>query len=296
MNRLPLKTRITILQMLVEGSSMRSIGRGADGSPNTVDKLLREAGAACLAIHDQEVRNVRAVRVQCDEIWSFCYAKQKNVPIAKKPPAAAGDVWTWTAIEANTKLIISWLVGDRSVVSASLLMEDLKSRLANRVQLTTDGHGPYLEAVEDAFGADIDYAQLVKIYGEPSQPTGQARYSPAQIVAAVRKRIEGSPDPAHISTSMVERHNLTIRMAIRRFTRLTNAFSKRIENHIHAIAIQTVHYNFIRIHKTLKVSPAMAAGISATLWSWEDVIQRIDAMAIPPARRGPYQPRKPKAP
>ena len=167
---------------------------------------------------------------------------------------------------------------------------------ANRVQLTTDGHGPYLEAVEDAFGADIDYAQLVKIYCEPPQPTGQARYSPAQIVAAVRKRIEGSPDPAHVSTSMVERHNLTIHMAIRRFTRLTNAFSKRIENHIHATAIQTVHYNFIRIHKTLKISPAMAAGISATLWSWEDVIQNMDAMVTPPAPRGPSRPRTPKRP
>jgi IS1 family transposase len=265
-------------------------------SPNTVDKLLREAGAACLAIHDQEIRNVRAVRIQCDEIWSFCYAKQKNVQAAKNPPSSAGDVWTWTAIEAQNKLLISWFVGDRSAASAAILMDDLKTRLVNRVQLTTDGHKPYLDAVEDAFGADIDCAQLVKLYGDAPKAQGQARYSPAQIVAAVRKRIEGSPDPAHISTSMVERHNLTIRMALRRFTRLTNAFSKRIENHIHALAIHFVHYNFIRIHKTLKVSPAMAAGIATTLWSWEDIIKRMDAMAPPPTSRGPYKPRNVTAP
>lgn len=296
MNRLPIATRINILNMLVEGVSMRSIARIADVSPNSVDKLLREAGKACLAIHDQEVRNVTATRVQCDEIWSFCYAKQKNVPNAKAAPPEAGDVWTWTAIEAQSKLLISWFVGDRTVVSAVLLMEDLKTRLANRVQLTTDGHSPYLQAVEDAFGADIDYAQLVKIYGEAPAAPGQARYSPAQIVAAERKRIEGSPDPAHISTSMVERHNLTIRMSLRRFTRLTNGFSKRLENHIHAFAVQAIHYNFIRIYKTLRVSPAMAAGVSKTLWSWENVIDRIDAMAPPPKPRGPYKPRSPKGP
>jgi IS1 family transposase len=296
MNRLPIATRINILNMLVEGVSMRSIARIADVSPNSVDKLLREAGKACLAIHDQEVRNVTATRVQCDEIWSFCYAKQKNVPTAKAAPPEAGDVWTWTAIEAQSKLLISWFVGDRTVVSAALLMEDLKTRLANRVQLTTDGHSPYLQAVEDAFGADIDYAQLVKIYGEAPAARGQARYSPAQIVAAERKRIEGSPDPVHISTSMVERHNLTIRMSLRRFTRLTNSFSKRLENHIHAFAVQAIHYNFIRIHKTLRVSPAMAAGVSQTLWSWENVIDRIDAMTPPPKPRGPYKPRRAKHP
>ena len=175
-------------------------------------------------------------------------------------------------------------------------MEDLKSRLANRVQLTTDGHSAYLEAVEDAFGADIDFGQLVKIYGEAPAVPGQARYSPAQIVAAERKRIEGTPDPAHISTSMVERHNLTIRMALRRFTRLTNAFSKRIENHIHALALHFVHYNFIRIHQTLKVTPAMAAGVSKTLWSFEDIVNRMDAMAPPAKPRGPYKPRQPKTP
>ncbi|WP_158808608.1 helix-turn-helix domain-containing protein [Beijerinckia sp. L45] len=296
MNRLPFETRVKILHMLVEGSSMRSIGRVLDVSPNTVDKLLREAGAACMEIHDREVQNVRSARIQCDEIWSFCYAKQRNVGVAKSPPDKAGDVWTWTAIDAQTKLLVSWFVGDRSAVSASILMEDLKSRLANRVQLTTDGHGAYLEAVEDAFGADIDYAQLVKIYGEPPKTRGESRYSPAQIVAAERRRIEGSPDPDHISTSMVERHNLTIRMALRRFTRLTNAFSKRIENHVNALALHFVHYNFIRIHRTLKVTPAMAAGVTTVLWSWDDIVEQMDAMAPPSQPRGPYGPRARAAP
>ena len=296
MNRLSVAKRTQILHMLVEGASMRSIGRVLNVDPNTIDTLLKSAGAASQAIHDQEVRNITATRVQCDDIWSFCYAKQKNVPFAKNPPLGAGDVWTWTAIEAQSKLLISWFVGDRSAISAGLLMEDLKSRLANRVQLTTDGHSAYLEAVEDAFGADIDFGQLVKIYGEAPAVPGQARYSPAQIVAAERKRIEGTPDPAHISTSMVERHNLTIRMALRRFTRLTNAFSKRIENHIHALALHFVHYNFIRIHQTLKVTPAMAAGVSKTLWSFEDIVNRMDAMAPPAKPRGPYKPRQPKTP
>ena len=288
MNRLSSAKRKLILQLLVEGSSIRSISRVADVSPDTVSKLLRDAGEACLRIHDREMRNIRAKRIQCDEIWSFVYAKQKNAPTAKAAPPGAGDVWTWTAIDSDTKLVISWLVRDRSYVSAGLLMENLKDRLANRVQLTTDGHSAYLQAVEDAFGADIDYGMLVKTYGEPTPTRGESRYSPAQIVAAERKRIEGSPDPDHISTSHVERHNLTIRMALRRFTRLTNGFSKRLQNHIHALAIYFVHYNFIRIHQTLKVSPAMVAGVTQRLWSWTDVLAAMDASMPKSMRRGPH--------
>jgi IS1 family transposase len=293
MNRLSIDQRVKILQLIVEGTSMRSIGRVLDVSPNTVDKLLREAGEACTAIHDRQVRNVHAQRVQCDEIWSFCYAKQKNVATAKRPPPEAGDVWTWTAIDPQTKLLIAWFVGDRSATSAGVLIDDLKSRLANRLQLTTDGYHAYLQAVEDAFGIDIDYAQLIKIYGDSPTSKGWSRYSPAQIVTAAPKRIQGAPDPAHISTSMVERHNLTIRMSLRRFTRLTNAFSKKLENHINALAVDIVHYNFIRIHKTLRMSPAMDAGLTDRLWSWEDIIMVMEAMTPPPSPRGPYRKRPP---
>ena len=214
---------------------MRSISRVVDVSINTVSKLLIDAGQACLAMHDDMVRNVRASRIQCDEIWSFCYAKERNVAAAKAAPGGAGDVWTWTALDAQTKLIVAYFVGDRSGQSAIALMDDLRSRLSNRVQLTTDGHKAYLEAVEGAFGADVDYAQLVKLYGEVPGPKG--RYSPAECIGARKEPVEGNPDPKHISTSYVERQNLTIRMNMRRFTRLTNAFSKKLDNHIYALAI-----------------------------------------------------------
>jgi IS1 family transposase len=290
MNKLPFEKRRQILAMLVEGSSMRSISRVADVSINTVSKLLVDAGNACIAIHNDTVQNVEASRIQCDEIWSFCYAKQKNAKVAKAAPEGAGDVWTWTAIDADTKLIVSYLVGGRDAGYAMEFMDDLRSRLANRVQLTTDGHKAYLEAVEGAFGADVDYAQLVKIYG--ASPTGpQTRYSPAECTGIRKRRVEGTPDIDYVSTSHVERQNLTMRMSMRRFTRLTNAFSKKLENHIHAIALYFVHYNFCRIHKSLKVSPAMAAGIADTLWSLDDVIAKIDEMAPPPAKRGPYKKR-----
>lgn len=291
MNKLPHSKRIQILSMLCEGSSMRSISRIADVSINTVSKLLVEAGEACLILHDETVKNVKASRVQCDEIWSFCYAKDKNVKTAKDAPEGAGDVWTWTAIDADTKLIVSYFVGDRSGQSAIALMDDLRDRLSNRVQLTTDGHKAYLEAVEGAFGADVDYAQLVKLYGAVGGKAAEVRYSPAECTGIIKNRIEGKPDLQHVSTSYVERQNLTMRMSMRRFTRLTNGFSKKLDNHIHALALYFVFYNFTRIHKTLRMSPAMAAGITDRLWSLDDVIAKIDEMAPAPKARGPYKKR-----
>ena len=289
MNKLPLAKRVQILAMLCEGSSMRSISRVADVSINTVSKLLVEAGEACLTLHDETVRNVKASRIQCDEIWSFCHAKAKNVATAKAAPEGAGDVWTWTALDADTKLIVSYYVGDRSGESAMVLMDDLQARLANRVQLTTDGHKAYLEAVEGAFGSDVDFAQLVKLYGPTI--TAPGRYSPAECTGIKKIRREGNPDIAHVSTSYVERQNLTMRMSMRRFTRLTNAFSKKLDNHIHALALYFVFYNFTRIHKTLRMSPAMAAGIADTLWTLEDVVAKIDSLAPEAKKRGPYKKR-----
>lgn len=292
MNKLPLAKRTQILAMLCEGSSMRSISRIADVSINTVSKLLVEAGEACLALHDETVRNVKASRVQCDEIWSFCYAKEKNVAAAKAAPDGSGDVWTWTALDADTKLIVSYFVGDRSSESGIVLMDDLRARLANRVQLTTDGHKAYLEAVEGAFGDDVDYAQLVKLYGSVGGNSPEKRYSPAECAGIRKNRVTGSPDKAHVSTSHVERMNLSIRMQNRRFTRLTNAFSKKLDNHIHALALYFAFYNFCRIHKSLKVTPAMAAGITDRLWSLEDIVAKMDEGAPAPKARGPYKKRE----
>lgn len=291
MNKLPLAKRVQILSMLCEGSSMRSISRVTDVSINTVTKLLVDAGETCLALHDELVRNVRASRIQCDEIWSFCYAKEKNVEKAKAAGEDAGDVWTWTALDADTKLIVSYFVGDRSGQSAIALMDDLCGRLANRVQLTTDGHKAYLEAVEGAFGGDVDFAQLIKLYGDVPE-AHKGRYSPAECTGIRKNRVEGNPDLKHVSTSYVERQNLTMRMSMRRFTRLTNAFSKKLDNHIHALALYFMFYNFTRIHKSLKVSPAMAAGITDKLWSMEDIALAIDARAEPPKKRGPYKKRE----
>jgi IS1 family transposase len=289
MNKLPLQIRVQILSMLCEGASMRSISRIADVSVNTVVKLLIDAGKACSAYHDQKVRGVKAKRVQVDEIWSFTYAKQKNVAKAKAAPAAAGDTWTWTAIEGDTKLLVSWLVGGRDSDYAMGFMDDLRSRLANRVQLTSDGHRAYLEAVEGAFGSDVDYAQLVKLFG--AAPEGaKGRYSPAECTGIRKMPIEGNPDPKHISTSFVERHNLTMRMQMRRFTRLTNAFSKKFENHMHMVALYTVWYNFVKQHKSLGgLSPAMAAGINPTLWSMSDLAEMVDATLPKGGPRGPYK-------
>ena len=291
MNKAPLKTRVQILQMLCEGSSMRSISRIADVSINTVSKLLIDAGKACSAFHDENVRGVTASRIQCDEIWSFTYAKQKNVPTAKAAPAEAGDTWTWTALDSDSKLIVSWLVGGRDGEYAIAFMDDLRSRLENRVQLTTDGHRAYLEAVEGAFGGDVDYAQLIKLYGEPATKGNERRYSPAVCTGAKKEVVEGSPDMRHVSTSHVERHNLSMRMHMRRFTRLTNGFSKKFENHTHMVALYTVWYNYCRIHKSLKITPAMAAGLTDRLWSMEDIVALIDAAAPKPGRPKSYKKR-----
>ncbi len=293
MNKLPLTKRVQILSMLCEGSSMRSISRVVDVSINTVTALLVDAGKACSKHHDEAVRNVRSKRIQADEIWSFAYAKQKNVPTAKAAPDEAGDVWTWTALDADTKLIVSYVIGGRDAGYAHEFMQDTAARLATRVQLTTDGHKAYLDAIEGAFGADIDYAQLVKLYGDAPGPAG--RYSPAECTGVRKTRVEGNPERARVSTSYVERHNLTMRMSMRRFTRLTNAFSKKVDNHFYALALYFTFYNFARVHKKLRCGPAMAAGLSATLWSMEDIIKLVDVQAEAPKVRGPYKPRAPRA-
>ena len=292
MNKLTSAQRAQIISLLVEGASLRSITRVTGVSLNTVSKLLVDAGKACMAHHDETVRNVRSRRIQCDEIWAFCYAKKKNVEKAKAAPEGAGDIWTWTALDADTKLMVSYYVGERDAPSASEFMKDVASRLANRVQLTTDNLKTYLDAVEDAFGGDIDYAKLVKLYGDTV--AGAGRYSPAECTGCRKERMMGAPDPKHISTSHVERQNLTMRMAMRRFTRLTNAFSKKAENHSYAVALHFTHYNFVRMHKTLKCSPAMAVGLTGKLWEISDIVALVEAADAPAKKRGPYKPRQPK--
>lgn len=290
MNKLSLEERAKILHLLCEGMSIRAVTRLTGASKNTVAKLLVDAGKACAAFHDANVRNVKARRVQVDEIWSFTYAKQRNVASAKDAPEGAGDTWTWTALDADSKMIVSYLVGGRDAEYAMWFMDDLASRLANRVQLTSDGHRAYLEAVEGAFGADVDYAQLVKLYGATVGPAG--RYSPAECIGSKKVRREGNPDIDHVSTSYVERQNLTMRMHMRRFTRLTNAFSKKVENHAHAVALHMMYYNFVRIHKTLRVTPAMAAGVADRLWEIADIAKLVEDAEAKPAKRGPYKKRE----
>lgn len=270
MNKLSLEKRAKILGMFSEGMNLRSTSRLADVSINTVSKLLVDVGAACMKYQDATFHGLQCKRIQVDEIWSFCRAKAKNVPEEHKNEFGWGDVWTWVAIDADTKLIPSWLIGNRSAVCASEFIADLKARLANRVQLTSDGHRPYLQAVEAAFGDDVDYAMLQKIYGPASE---QHRYSPPQCVGIRRDMVRGNPDPEHVSTSYVERQNLTMRMSMRRLTRLTNGFSKKIENHMAATAIYFMHYNFARIHKSLRVTPAMAAGVSDHVWFLEEICE-----------------------
>jgi IS1 family transposase len=293
MNKLPLSTRCLILTMLCEGSSMRSISRVCDVSINTVTKLLIDAGDACAAFHHEKVRGVTAKSVQCDEIWSFSYVKASNLRKAKAAPIGSGDVWTWTGIDADTKLIISWFTGDRHHGAAMEFMSDLRARLANKVQLTTDGHKAYLSAV-DVIDFDADYAMLIKIYAS-ERVNRQGRYSPPEVVRTETKIIRGTPDPKLINTSFVERQNLTMRMSMRRFTRLTNAFSKKVENHSHALSLYFAWYNWVRIHQTLRVTPAMAAGLTDRLWSMEDIANMIDASLPAPAPRGPYKKRQPES-
>ncbi len=269
---------------------MRSISRVVGVSINTVTKLLVDAGNACQAYHDEHVRGLNCQRIQADEIWSYCYAKQKNAPKAKRLDLAYGDVWTWTILCADSKLICNWLVGWRDAAYAQALMIDLQDRLNQRVQLTTDGHKAYLNAVEGAFGANIDYAMLVKLYGA-APDSAKGRYSPAECIGARKTRIEGKPDPKHISTSYTERHNLTMRMSMRRFTRLTNAISKKLGNHSHALALYFVWYNFCRQHSAHKLSPAMAAGVTDTLRDMDWIVSLIDARAPKPGPRGTYKKR-----
>lgn len=280
MNRLSMEDRIRVISALVEGNSIRSTVRMTGVAKNTIVKLLADVGKACSEYQDRVLRNLPCKRLECDEIWSFCYSKQKNVPEDKQDQFGYGDVWTWTAIDADTKLIPSWLVGLRDSRYAQLFISDLAGRLANRVQLTTDGHHCYLDAVENAFGGDIDYAMLIKLYG--TDPAGEARYSPAHCSGTEIKRICGRPNDKHISTSFAERQNLTMRMSMRRFTRLTNAFSKKVENLEYAVALHFIHYNFCRVHQTLTTSegkkrtPAMAAGLTKYPWTIQDIVTLIE--------------------
>ncbi len=269
MNRLSIQKRAQIIGCLVEGNSLRATARITDTAINTVVKLLVDVGRACAEYQNQTLRNLPCKRLQCDEIWSFCYAKQKNVPVEKQGQFGYGDVWTWTAICADTKIVPSWLVGNRDAKTGSIFMEDLASRFTHRVQLTTDGHWAYLEAVDSGFGTDIDYAMLIKLYGEIKD--GERHYTPVECIGCKPQVITGNPDRKHISTSYAERQNLTMRMSMRRFTRLTNGFSKKVENLAHAVSLHFMFYNFGRIHKSLRVTPAMEAGVTDHVWSLEEI-------------------------
>ena len=272
MNRLNRTKQAQVIAALAEGNSINSTVRMTGVSKVTILKLLAALGVACADYQDKAFRNLKCKRIQCDEIWAFCYAKEKNVPADKKGQFGYGDIWTWVAVDADTKLVPSFLVGNRDGKSARMFIDDLAGRLAHRVQLTTDGLKAYLEAVEDSFGCEIDYAQLIKIYGASQE---EVRYSPAECIGCETKRVTGTPDAAHISTSYVERQNLSMRMGMRRFTRLTNGFSKKVENHAYAVALFYMHYNFVRVHKTLRVTPAMEAGITDHIWTIEEMLGKV---------------------
>jgi IS1 family transposase len=279
MNRLSSQQRAKIIGLMVEGMSLRAITRITGVSRTTSLRLLEDAGAAFSDYQDRTLRNLSCRRVQVDEAWAFCYAKQKNVATAKAAPEGAGDIWTWVGLDAETKLAVSFFVGGRDGAAARMFINDLAGRLANRVQLTSDGHKAYLDTVEGAFGADIDYAQLVKLYGEVPE-SSKGRYSPAECTGIKKTRITGKPDMKYVSTSYVERQNLNIRMGNRRMTRLTNAFSKKAENHAHMMSIYFMYYNFVRIHQTLRVTPAMTAGVSKSLWEIEDMVRVLEAWEV----------------
>jgi len=288
MNRLTTVERAQLVTLLVEGNSIRATSRISGIAYSTVIKFVADIGRACLEFQDKTIRNVKATRVQADEIWAFCYAKDKNIPDGMRGQPGVRSIWTWVALDADSKLAISWFVGDRNAGAASVFLTDAASRLANRVQLTTDGHEAYLRAVESAFGNEIDYAMLEKIYG-PS-PDGEKRYSPAECIGCKRHIQTGHPDPDHISTSFVERSNLTMRMSMRRFTRPTNGFSKKIENHAHSIALHFMWYNFGRVHNSLRVTPAMEAGITDHVWTPAEVAELLGAIeSQKPRKRGPYK-------
>jgi IS1 family transposase len=280
MNCLSISVRAQIIAALVEGASVNATCRMIGVSKHTVLKLLKDTGCACAAYHDAHVRNLRIRRIQADEIWAFVYGKDKNLTL-EQVQAGAGSVWTWTALDADTKLIVSYMLGDRGAATAQSFMRDVAGRIANRIQLTTDGHRVYAEAVEDAFGAEIDYAMLVKIYGAPME-NPESRYSPATCIGCRTGILAGSPDPDHISTSYVERQNLSMRMGMRRFTRLTNAFSKKLENHGHMVALYFMHYNYCRVHKTLRVTPAMEAGLTNHVWNIEELLNLLESETTTP--------------
>ncbi len=286
MNKLTTQRRAQILACLVEGNSIRATVRITGAAKNTVTKLLCDIGAACRAYQDEHLRGLTCKRVQADEIWSFVGAKEKTLTKEKKGQDGRGDVWTWVALDADSKLAINWAVGNRDAAIAEAFIHDLADRMAHRIQLSTDGLRLYVDAVEGAFGADIDYAQLVKVYGPA--PEGTRRYSPAKFTSAKKRRVTGSPDKRHVSTSYIERQNLTMRMSMRRFTRLTNGFSKKVENLGFAVSLHFMNYNFVRIHKTLRVTPAMAAGVTDRVWTLEDIAGLLNE-GEKPKKRGPYK-------